>query len=79
MVSPENFGSHLIYVKFSNASTKYYSPTSAVDGIIVFLKQKDIQTVGTKETQTALDKIYKQYDTKGHAYYMRVFSQRQDS
>jgi hypothetical protein len=27
-----------------------------------------------------LDKIYKQYDTKGHAYNMRVFSQRrQDS
>jgi uncharacterized protein YjaG (DUF416 family) len=68
-------GSHLAYVKFSNASAKYYSPTSAVDGIIIFLKQKDIQTVCTNETQKALDKIYKQYDMKGHAYNIRVFSQ----
>jgi len=67
MASPENLGSHLAYVKFSNASAKYYSPTSAVDGIIIFLKQKDIQTVCTNETQKALDKIYKQYDMKGHA------------
>jgi len=74
MPSPENFGSHLVYVKFSNASAKYYSPTSTIDGIIVFLKQKDIQTVCTKETQRALEKVYKQYDTKGHAYNMRVFS-----
>jgi hypothetical protein len=79
MASPENFGSQLIYVKFSNTSAKYYSQTSAVDRIIVFLKQKDIQTVCTKETQRALDKIYKQCDTKGHAYNMTVFSQRQDS
>jgi hypothetical protein len=72
--SPENFGSHLIYVKFSNASAKYYSPTSTVEGITVLLKQKDIQTVCTKETQRPSDKVYKQYDTKGHAYNMRVFS-----
>jgi hypothetical protein len=79
LASPENFGSHLVHVKFSNASAKYYSPASAVDEIIVFLKQKVIQTVCTKEAQRALDKVYEQYDTKGHAYNMRVFSQRQDS
>jgi len=79
LASPENFGSHLVHVKFSNASAKYYSPASAVGEIVVFLKQKDMQTVCTKETQRALYKIYKQYDTKGHAYNIRVFSQRQDS
>jgi hypothetical protein len=59
MTSPEKVGSHLVYVKFSNASAKYCSPTSAVDEIIVLLKQNDIQTVYTKEIQRALDKIYK--------------------
>jgi len=53
-----------MYSKFSKACAKYNSPASAVDEIIVFLKQKDIQTVCTNETQKALDKIYKHYDTK---------------
>jgi hypothetical protein len=42
MASAENFGSHLIHDKFSNASAKYYSPNLAVDNIIVFLEQRDI-------------------------------------